>query len=499
MVFDKKVICYNQASYRSNLRYMKKTKYFFAWMLALSFAFLPLKTASAASLGSTFPTVMQLQEIRDFSPLTIEADEEEEITAEHGINLILDPDMWILWHTEATPKFTGEAVENGRVSANAEVTYSSDYKVVHIPVKKDFLPEEKLEIDLLQARTYQYDFSDRYLGMDLNGDLEVDVLDLNHYEVEDIDNTDFINPYPVSGAQHELNEEGELILTWDALADYDVDYVRIDKTLVTNGEDKSFPKAYSGYKNEFTDTQITDEADSVTYEIYVVDFVGNVSPTVEYTVELKPSEPKVIEEAVEEESLDESNEVIDVEETEEITPTASCQNPFLDIDNQPQKEYIIHLYCEDVLSGKRERLFFPSEVSTRAEFLKMAMGINGYPEKVMADIGEKYLFGDISADEWHAPYIALARQEGIVVGYEGDEFRPNQGITQAEALKLLLLTSGAEVSEVDGDDPWYKNYLAYAQQEGILSNFDPNQPLTRAQAAEIISKTLTSGMVEWLK
>ncbi len=46
-------------------------------------------------------------------------------------------------------------------------------------------------------------------------------------------------------------------------------------------------------------------------------------------------------------------------------------------------------------------------------------------------------FTDVSAGDWYANYIAFAKQKGIADGYPDGTFRPNDTITRAEACKLL--------------------------------------------------------------
>ena len=81
-------------------------------------------------------------------------------------------------------------------------------------------------------------------------------------------------------------------------------------------------------------------------------------------------------------------------------------------------------------------------------------------------------------------------------------FRPNDTISRAEAVKVLLLAQGitppTEISEalfedVDGD-AWYAPYVSAAQNSDIVNGktpaiFEPALPITRAEAAKIVYRS----------
>ena len=199
------------------------------------------------------------------------------------------------------------------------------------------------------------------------------------------------------------------------------------------------------------------------------------------------------------ERKNEAKEEIKLEETlEKPIQTGLCEDSFVDIDTHKKFKHINHLYCIDVISGRQQGLFRPDEGSTRAEFLKMALGIYGYPQSTVTNQTNDLLFDDLSGREWHAPYISIGRQEGIVEGYKTGEFRPNQTINQAEALKILILAAGYEIEQNTEELPWYKSYEGIGRQERWLRNFVATANLTRAEAAEIISRTIEAGELKWL-
>lgn len=60
-------------------------------------------------------------------------------------------------------------------------------------------------------------------------------------------------------------------------------------------------------------------------------------------------------------------------------------------------------------------------------------------------------FSDVSPTEWYARYVSRAKQLGIVAGYTDGTFKPNTPVNRAEALKIILLGS-SKVSQTDIDE-----------------------------------------------
>lgn len=58
-------------------------------------------------------------------------------------------------------------------------------------------------------------------------------------------------------------------------------------------------------------------------------------------------------------------------------------------------------------------------------------------------------FSDVSSSDWHYKYVATAVNLGIVKGYDDGTFKPNQTVNRAEAMKILLITNGATLENPD--------------------------------------------------
>lgn len=75
-------------------------------------------------------------------------------------------------------------------------------------------------------------------------------------------------------------------------------------------------------------------------------------------------------------------------------------------------------------------LFRPNDVITRAEFVDLLVRLK--PEATGSAT-----FPDVSADYWAAEQIAIAASQGWISGYPDGTFRPDNGLTRAEACTVI--------------------------------------------------------------
>ena len=198
---------------------------------------------------------------------------------------------------------------------------------------------------------------------------------------------------------------------------------------------------------------------------------------------------------------DDDGEIIEVEEVEEVIEEVAIEieefvSSFSDITNHWAKNYITTLQQKDIVSGKNKDTFAPNDYLTRAELTKIALYAFDF-DTITINYSS---FADVDINDWYAPFVETAKNEGIITGYV-DGFHPNQNITRAEAIKILLTTAGFEILEAatDFDDvssnAWYEKYIAFAKNNGIVSGysdgtFRPDYPITRGEIAKITVKTI---------
>lgn len=84
-----------------------------------------------------------------------------------------------------------------------------------------------------------------------------------------------------------------------------------------------------------------------------------------------------------------------------------------------------------IIQGK-DGYFRPTHAITRAEFVTMAVACD-----TLLEGGQGPAFSDVPATSWAAPYIATAAAKGWIAGPGDGTFRPNEGITRAQAVTIL--------------------------------------------------------------
>lgn len=157
--------------------------------------------------------------------------------------------------------------------------------------------------------------------------------------------------------------------------------------------------------------------------------------------------------------------------------------------NAPAIEY---LQSRGVISGAEDGKFYPDNVVSRAELLKMVFRTKGITPSSPGNS-----FPDVPADAWFAPYVEEALNQGIVSGYPDGLFRPHQVVSRIEALKITfntfedipLSTSQSSFSDVLVSD-WYAPYVEKAHSEELMdtngSEFEPTRGMSRKEIAELI-------------
>ena len=101
-------------------------------------------------------------------------------------------------------------------------------------------------------------------------------------------------------------------------------------------------------------------------------------------------------------------------------------------------------------------------------------------EKTEVSVSNNGIFADTPADAWYYDYLTGLVEKGIVNGYDDGKFMPNNHVTREEFLKMLIVTSGIELTynnkgfaDVD-EDAWYTPYIYTAKENGIVSGVDEN-------------------------
>lgn len=163
--------------------------------------------------------------------------------------------------------------------------------------------------------------------------------------------------------------------------------------------------------------------------------------------------------------------------------------PVLDFDDVSHgldySNAIYYLARNGVLSGYGDGLFRPNNFVSRAELTKILLLGSGEEEVSGANC-----FPDLEKGAWYHPYVCTAKAgANFVQGYPDGLFRPNDFVNRVEALKMLLLSHGIEVSSAASLN-WYDSYVERAEELGLLfspaASDDLDEPVTRAEIAQMV-------------
>ncbi len=180
---------------------------------------------------------------------------------------------------------------------------------------------------------------------------------------------------------------------------------------------------------------------------------------------------------------------------------------FSDISTNWARQAILNLSQKGIINGYPDGTFRPDGLISRAEFaavLVRAKQLENVP------ISRPNLFADVPPSLWAYRPIEIVAGEGLVSGYPGGVFRPNQDITRAEAMSVLVKAANIPLPSVDQAErilsayndantvpQWAKPYVAAAIQSGIFARFpngnqiDADKPATRADIAMLTNNMET--------
>lgn len=125
---------------------------------------------------------------------------------------------------------------------------------------------------------------------------------------------------------------------------------------------------------------------------------------------------------------------------------------------------------------------------TRAEVATLTVRMLGYENTVI--VGNEKEFKDVAKSFWGYNNIQNAYKLSIMQGYPTNEFKPNNNITYAEVVAIMVNALG-EGKELTGT--WPDNYLDKGKALGVIpsnSTVSANKVVTRGEMSVIIWDTL---------
>jgi hypothetical protein len=139
--------------------------------------------------------------------------------------------------------------------------------------------------------------------------------------------------------------------------------------------------------------------------------------------------------------------------------------------------------------------FRPNDNIKRSEFAKIAVLALGLGSAADAAKGATQ-FPDVVQNHWASGYINVAAGQGIIIGDDTGNFRPDDNISYAEALTVLVRALGYKDSFLTG--AWPSNFIAKAAELGITKgvNVYGSTAAIRGNVAKMLVNTLDAKVIK---
>lgn len=176
-------------------------------------------------------------------------------------------------------------------------------------------------------------------------------------------------------------------------------------------------------------------------------------------------------------------------------------------DNAWYKSYVSHLSQLGIINGIAPDRFCPDRSITRSEFVKM---ITMAANVDTSNYEGKTQFADVASDEWYAPSIQWATENGIIEGFNESTFGPNEFITREAASVMMYRLYELQESEINTEkkgiyrletpefsdessiSPWAEEIIEQLKEATIIegnekAEINPQNNISRSEAAKMLS------------
>lgn len=142
-----------------------------------------------------------------------------------------------------------------------------------------------------------------------------------------------------------------------------------------------------------------------------------------------------------------------------------------------------------IVSGDTAGTVRPYAALSRAEFAKLAVGLADKLGEAKAATGASR-FTDVTSVHWALPYINYVANSGIIVGYPDGTFGPDEEITYAQAITVVLRVLGYDEASVGG--VWPDSYLNKAAVLELTEGMQvsAHASISRADAFVLLARAL---------
>lgn len=174
--------------------------------------------------------------------------------------------------------------------------------------------------------------------------------------------------------------------------------------------------------------------------------------------------------------------------------TKDDESTLKDIGESSFRESILIMNKTGIIAGYPNGNFMPEQQISRAELATLLV-------RTFAITGNTEMVADDYARHWAREHISILRDLSVMNGYPDGTFQPDASISRAEAVTLVkgLLNIDEEISLTnefeDTQTSWANENISYMTNKELIggrtnTTFEPNSPMTRAEAADLLLRTL---------
>ncbi len=139
--------------------------------------------------------------------------------------------------------------------------------------------------------------------------------------------------------------------------------------------------------------------------------------------------------------------------------------PLSDVAGTDYEDAVTRLTSLEIIAGFPDGTYKPAEPVTRAQFAKIMVAALGLSDAAAYAQGSTK-FGDVAADHWATGYINIAADMEIIVGYPDGSFKPENQVTYAESIKMIVAALGY-TPKANALGGYPGGYLAVAAEQDI--------------------------------
>ncbi|GEM_PF-2965145 len=165
---------------------------------------------------------------------------------------------------------------------------------------------------------------------------------------------------------------------------------------------------------------------------------------------------------------------------------------------EAQEEDLLEAAHQAYITGYSNGTFEPDRPLTRAEMAAMLSRVQSQSGRA----NEEVAYSDVTASYWALDEINGISRIGLMQGYPDGTFHPNKAITRAEMAVIVAQwlnidrTSEHNFNDLQGH--WAERVIVVVSTAGYMEgypdgSFQPNKPLTRAEAVAVINRVLDRG------